>query len=113
MFRTFMRPRPSGGFLAAAAVLGARIAAGPRRAERPKTGDAAAPDWLSELDEHEDDRELSLALHGELGEVLRARATGTPSAVLAPSAFARTAAARSGCGRRGSAARGRRGRPCP
>jgi hypothetical protein len=48
----------------------------------PEAGDSAderapqAPDWLSELDEHDASEELSVTLYGELEDVLRARITG-------------------------------------
>jgi hypothetical protein len=65
--------RFDGAARAAAALIGIRIAAGRSGPAALTNSEILPPDWLYELDEHEADEELSLALYSPLDELMQAR----------------------------------------
>jgi hypothetical protein len=75
----------NGAARAAAALIGIRIAAGRDPRERLTDSEVEQPDWLFELDEHEADEELSLALYSPLDQMMRAR-IAPPKRFKAPAA---------------------------
>jgi hypothetical protein len=89
-----IRPRISAR--AAAALLGIRIAGGQERPPRSTVVDPGSAERRPQLDRHELDDELSVALHAELGELLEVRAYGGRP----PMAIGSADSARPRCGRR-------------